>query len=271
MALPDCREATVHIFQTADGRWFERFVLPNTFFDNEIESPNDATRTIPAQVFYNRGECSVPSHPLEESPVLVSRNPAEVSTANIAAANVASTFFLAALVSGCWFLWKRSRSQLGANNNYHPHSDLPTLPRLSDLAGLVATSSDDDGEESEGDDEEEEPEFVSIQPPESDGIQSNSEPNSADRVPTYEEHYGTATAWPPKDMGGMYDPTRPEERNEFEDYLRILDQHGFSPSGNDVIKVLWGATPGGSKRYKAAVKRRDQFVRRLNYYRSEGA
>lgn len=267
MALPDCREASVRIFQTNEGKWFERFVLPNQYFDNEIVSPQHATRTPAPQVFYDRGLCSVPSQAQAEIPVLASTHTTDVTASNMVAANVASTFFLFALVAGGWWLYQRGKAQGGGiNPDYHPMSDLPRLPRLSELAGMAT-----DGDEDEGDDEEEEPEFIPIQPIESGRIQPNSEQNSDARVPTYEEHYGTATDWPPSDMGGLYDPRRPEERNEFEDYCRLLEKHGFAPGGNEIVLMLWGAKPGGNKRYKAAVHRRDQFVRRLAYYQSEGA
>lgn len=271
MPLPDCREASVRIFQTAEGKWFERFILPNQYFDNEISSPNSATRTPAPQVFYDRGLCSVPTEPRTEIAVSATPINAQVTEANMVAANVASTFFLLALVGAGWWLYRRGHGQTGGMRpDYHPMSDLPRLPRLSELAGM-ATDGDEDGDEAEGDDEEEPSEFVPIQPIESGRIQPNSERNSDDRIPTYEEHYGTATDWPPSDMGGLYDPRRPEERNEFEDYCRLLNKHGFSPGGNEIVLMLWGAKPGGNKRYQAAVHRRDQFVRRLAYYQSEGA
>jgi hypothetical protein len=75
--------------------------------------------------------------------------------------------------------------------------------------------------------------------------------------------------WPPKGMGPAYDPQQPEQPGEFDSYRRTIEADGLSPKGNDIIKALWGATPGRSAAYQAARDRRDAFAKRLNYYRYE--
>lgn len=62
-----------------------------------------------------------------------------------------------------------------------------------------------------------------------------------------------------------FDPTQPESGNEFNQF-RELVCGGLEAGGNEIISRLWGAKPGGSKRYLAARQRRDQFVARLIEY-----
>ena len=62
-----------------------------------------------------------------------------------------------------------------------------------------------------------------------------------------------------------FDPTQPESNDEFNQF-RELVCGGLEAGGNEIINKLWGAKPGGSKRYKAARERRDQFVARLSEY-----
>ncbi|PSN10653.1 hypothetical protein C7271_25685, partial [filamentous cyanobacterium CCP5] len=68
-----------------------------------------------------------------------------------------------------------------------------------------------------------------------------------------------------------YDATQPEAVGEFEAYRRAVDKDGLNPRGNDVIKVVWGLSPGRSAAYESARKRRDDFAKRLDYYRFEEA
>jgi hypothetical protein len=70
-------------------------------------------------------------------------------------------------------------------------------------------------------------------------------------------------------MGAPYDPIEPEQEGEFDTYRRALGKDGLNPKGNEVLKAVWGVTPGRSRAYQAARRRRDAFAKRLDYYRYE--
>jgi len=260
--LSDCREASVVIFQTNDGLWYERFILPDRYFDNQIDSPQHASTTPAPQVFYNRGECSIPQQKTE-SFALVSAPSMQVSASEpTIAQNVSSTLFLIAMVGGCVWLYLRGKNQPGGNADYHPMADLPQLPRLSELAGWGPDEDTPESNQTPGIRGEFDPEFEEN----SNEFEANSTSNST--IQTYEQFYGP---WPPPEPAPLYDPQEPEQQSEFDDYRRIIQKHGLNPRGNEIITLLWGAKPGNSTKYRAAVKRREQFVKRLDYYRREGA
>ena len=62
-----------------------------------------------------------------------------------------------------------------------------------------------------------------------------------------------------------FDPTQPETAEEFQQFQELVCS-GLEAGGNEIISRLWGAKPGGSKRYLAARARRDYFMARLSEY-----
>lgn len=62
-----------------------------------------------------------------------------------------------------------------------------------------------------------------------------------------------------------FDPHRPESEGEFSRFQQLVAS-GLEANGNEIIGRLWGAKPGGSRRYLAARERRDKFVARLSEY-----
>jgi hypothetical protein len=58
--MDDCRDATVSIYQTADGRFIETFSVGAQTFDNEIPSPAQASRTTAPKVMWDKGLCTIP-------------------------------------------------------------------------------------------------------------------------------------------------------------------------------------------------------------------
>lgn len=58
--MDDCRDATVSIYQTADGRFIEVFSVGAQTFENEIPSPAQASQTTAAKVMWDQGLCTIP-------------------------------------------------------------------------------------------------------------------------------------------------------------------------------------------------------------------
>lgn len=58
--MNDCRDASVSIYQTADGRFIETFSVGAQTFDNEIPSPTQASQAPPAKVMWDKGLCTMP-------------------------------------------------------------------------------------------------------------------------------------------------------------------------------------------------------------------
>ncbi len=58
--MDDCRDATVSIYQTADGRFIELFSVGAQTFENEIPSPAQASQTTAAKVMWDQGLCTIP-------------------------------------------------------------------------------------------------------------------------------------------------------------------------------------------------------------------
>jgi hypothetical protein len=76
--------------------------------------------------------------------------------------------------------------------------------------------------------------------------------------------------WPPKGMRYIFDPLTPEQDGEFESFRQHVEKEGLNPRGNDILKLVWGITGGKSTKYAAGKKRRDEFAKRMEYYRYEG-
>lgn len=276
--MPDCANSKQTRYTDGDGNVYEVFWLDGELiFENGIRNMESWTRTPPGWVLHDNGYCTWESEPpprpwlntepqqhINTESIKPQPTPPEVQASrtpqNTEAQGVASLFFLTAMIGGCVWLYLRSKKQDGQTDpDYHPMSDLPRLPRLSELAGRGADESIPESNQTHGILGEFDPEFD----PNSTEFDPNSTPAQA-----YEEFSG---AWPPTAPEPLYDPLQPEQQSEFDDYRRILQKHGLSPNGNEIIYLLWGAKPGNSSKYKAALRRRQQFSRRLDYYRSEGA
>ena len=64
-------------------------------------------------------------------------------------------------------------------------------------------------------------------------------------------------------LDGHFDPMQPEQQGEFTTYRRLVGLKELNPYGNDILKLLWGVSPGKSLAYRHARERRDEFARRL--------
>lgn len=64
-------------------------------------------------------------------------------------------------------------------------------------------------------------------------------------------------------LDGHFDPTQPEQQGEFTTYRRLVVLKKMNPRGNDILKLLWGVSPGRSLTYRHARERRNDFACRL--------
>lgn len=55
-----------------------------------------------------------------------------------------------------------------------------------------------------------------------------------------------------------FDPEKPVAPGEFAAFCALV-RGGLSPKGNDILKVIWGVSPGKSNAYKSAVQKRRRF------------
>jgi hypothetical protein len=255
-SLPSCRNATVDVFSTPDGKTWELFQIQGqTSFLNQIGSPEQASRTAPWAVMRDQGLCD-PG--LVKADQLITN--AELTTSVNPLQSNLETWQLNriqgdTLSGGEGFGWVAiialglvviTRGQSVMDQRSRRRIDAQVA---SDVQALVATGAT----------------------AETPGIPPEFAPEFAGNSP---EFAGNSTGippepWPPKDMGPAYDPMEPEQPGEFDAYRRAIETDGLNPKGNDIIKHLWGATPGRSEAYQKAKKRRDDFAKRLTYYRYE--
>lgn len=245
----DCSLATHEVTQRFDGKWFEYFKLPGQAWENEISGPNSATRTPASEVLANWGVCQK-AQPIQSTTLLPPPTPntSDVGTfagvimiASAAVVVVGSCVFGAILS----YRWKPAR----------------VLPSAS-LQVLAPSGNSSNG-------------IPEVEPTEFEGNSSEFEGNSQEALSANSLGIPDVSAdsqvWPPKSMGAPFDANEPEQPGEFETYRKYVDADGLNPRGNDIIKTLWGVTPGRSGTYEAARKRRDDFAKRLSYYRYEEA
>lgn len=62
---------------------------------------------------------------------------------------------------------------------------------------------------------------------------------------------------------GDFDAEGKEKADEFGTFMSLVLVEGYKPNGLPIIERMWKVQPGGSRRYKAAVERRDLFVSKL--------
>lgn len=244
-----CNGASQHIYQRPDGKWFEVFSLNGQAWENEISGPTGATRTPPEVVLKDWGVCQIAPNSNQES-LLLPDTPKDSDLGSLVGVLMLASSAVIVLGLCCF----------GAMLSYRwmPPRALPgrapvALPGGGNSSARIPS---EPGREFVGNSAEFEGNSDGVAPADSPGIPGG----SADSAP-----------WPPKTMGAPYSPTDPEQPGEFDTYRKHVDQDGLSPRGNDIIKAMWGVSPGRSAAYEAAKKRRDEFAKRLNYYRYEEA
>lgn len=253
--LPFCRDATVSVFSTPDGKTWELFQAGDQSFLNEIPGPNAASTTPPAHILRDKGLCNpapVAGDQLIGNAVLTaSPNPLEanlqqwqVARAQGATLSGGEGFGWVAVIALGLLAITRGQGLLDQRSRRRVDAQVAADVRIMQALGATA--------EKPGIPPEFAPEFA--------GNSTEFDRNSTGIPPE---------SWPPKTMGAAYDPLEPEQPGEFEAFRRAVEKDGLNPTGNDVIKLLWGATPGRSEAYQKARKRRDDFAKRLAYYRYE--
>lgn len=256
----DCNTARFTLSTDGDGRHWEHFWLGERYiFSNQIPNRQSFSTTRPGDIIADRGLCAW---------VAPSAAPVAATTATLPSGDGGAgglLLLLAILGSGAW-AWVTRQQTADHGDTYHPMADVPPLP----LPPGLATQ----GNSTHGIPRVEPLEFArnSIE------FERNSQEGHANSQTALDANslgipgvVADSQEWPPKSMGAPYDPLQPEQAGEFETYCKRLEEDGLAPRGNDVIRVVWGATPGRSAAYDAARRRRDAFAKRLDYYKFEGA
>ncbi|MBE9159730.1 hypothetical protein IQ265_23255 [Nodosilinea sp. LEGE 06152] len=260
----NCESAQVSLSTDEHGRNWEHFWLGQNYaFSNQIPNRQSFTTTNPGEVIYQRGLCQWSAQ--SSAPMTAQSAPAMAPGEGGA---MGLLLLVGIIVSGiyAWF----TEVKPDCSDDYHPMADVPPLPTTwlpgNSTHGIPTV------EPIEFERNSSEFEWNS----QSDNANSQSDNANSQNSPDANSHgipgvTADSQDWPPKTMGAPYDPLQPEQADEFETYCRHLEKDGLNPKGNDIIKTLWGVTPGRSAAYDAARKRRDTFAKRLEYYRYEGA
>ncbi len=301
-----CEAAQTSISADTQGRSWEHFWLGQNYqFSNQIPNQESWTRTDPGWVMNDNGYCQWQGQPPERmrevSPtgqaLAVVQNAPTPTQANAATGGMTDGGFgvlvlLAAAAAGVWY-WLQRGKQI--DPDYSPHSDLDlSLPSFSTTPRSEPDyiELDDDEELPEGyelvaeEDGDSHPKHLAAQGNQTHGIPSVEPLEFAWNSHEFDSNSqngqnanslgipglpADSNEWPPKTMGPPCDPLQPEQPDEFGIYRKHVDSDGLSPKGNDIIKAVWGVTPGRSAAYEAARRRRDEFAKRMDYYRFEGA
>lgn len=259
-----CENAQVTLSTDPQGRDWEHFWLGQVYqFSNQIPNRRSFTTTNPGHVIANRGLCVWQSHPPTADGLFTAAPSAMPSTAVPAMTTdtaggegaIGLLLVLGLAGSAVWAWFNKGKDDFA--DDYHPMSDSPGLPPAY-IDGPTQTQGHSPIETPN----EFEPEF--------DGHSSDFE-GSYEPSPTELPSELPSPTWPPKSMGAPYDPLQPEQAGEFASFRKAIENDGLSPKGNDVLRLLWGVTPGRSRAYLTARKRRDDFANRLDYYRYEEA
>ncbi|MGG6240919.1 hypothetical protein ACQ4N7_20040 [Nodosilinea sp. AN01ver1] len=288
----NCESAQITLSTDADGRSWEHFWLGrNYIFSNQIPDRQSFTTTNPGEVIYSRGLCQWSAPPAGQF-----NNQANAATGGMSDGGFGVLVLLAAAGAGVWYYLNRGKQ---TDPNYSPHADLDiSLPRLATTPTYEVEYIElEDGEElpdgyelveEDGDDR---PKHLVAQGNSTNGIPSVEPLEFARNSHEFEGNSQSGHAnsqngvdanslgipgvpadshdWPPKHAAAPCDPLQPEQEGEFDVYRKHVDQDGLNPKGNDIIKSVWGVTPGRSAAYEAARRRRDEFAKRLDYYRYE--
>ncbi len=267
--FPHCEDAAVTLSTDNQGRDWEHFWIGDQYkFSNQIPNRQSFSTTTPGWIIADRGLCGWAGEPPPRQPVAVTVAPTQPLNAAASDLNqqvgptggVGLLIVLGLIAAGVWAYYHRGGDDF--TDDYHPMADVPNYPPLY-------TQSDPSTQETQFDSRE-------TLPVRKDGAiygdhaGTNSTPVAEEDEPITTDGLSNGE-WPPKWMGAPFDPLQPEQPGEFDAYRQALEKDGLSPKGNDVLKVLWGVTGGKSKKYQNARKRRDEFAKRLDYYRYEGA
>jgi len=293
-----CESAQTSISGDNQGRSWEHFWLDQSYkFSNQIPNQESWTRTDPGWVLADNGYCRWQHTPPEKmrdfapdgQALAVVENAPLPTQSNVVNGGMSDGGFgvlvlLAAVAAGA--LWWVNRGKQ-PDPTYHPHADLDlSLPSMaySPRSVTIDYIELEDGEEvpegyelvteEEGDDHPKHlgPQGNSttgipeLQPLELAGIQPDS---PGIHIPAMVNSH--PTDWPPKSFTLQFDPTAPEQEGEFDTFRNAIDRSGLNPRGNDVMVLVWGVKPSRGERYKKTRRRRDEFAKRLDYYRYEEA
>lgn len=253
----NCESAQVSLSTDELGRHWEHFWLGQNYaFSNQIPNRQSFTTTNPGEVIYQRGLCQWTAQP--SAPIAAQTAP----TMAPGEGGAMGLLLLLGIIGSGVYAWY-TKVKPDWSDDYHPMADAPPMP----IAYLQGNST---------------PGIPSVEPLEFDGNSSEFDGNSQDDYANSQNDQSANSLgipgvaadshdWPPKHFGPICDPLQPEQEGEFDIYRKHVAQDGLNPKGNDIIKAIWGVTPGRSAAYEAARKRRDGFAKRLDYYRYEGA
>ncbi|MFQ4134775.1 hypothetical protein PGN35_000475 [Nodosilinea sp. PGN35] len=252
----NCESAQVSLSTDEHGRHWEHFWLGQNYaFSNQIPNRQSFTTTNPGEVIYQRSLCQWSAQPA--APIAAQSAPGDGGAAGL--------LLLAGIIGSGIYAWMTRRDG-DSDSDYHPMADVPPLPPPP---GLEAQGNSTHGiptvellefawnsHEFEGNSQSDD---------------ANSQNGQAANSPGIPGVTADSQDWPPKHVGPIFDPLQPEGAGEFDIYRKHVEQDGLNPRGNDIIKAIWGVTPGRSAAYASARKRRDAFAKRLDYYRYEEA
>lgn len=258
----DCDLYQHHLYKsnTWPYHWWELATDPqgNIVWQQQIRGQQWASSTEAVQTqLSNLGLCTLPTTPVETQPQpTAATTPTPSPTAIGGATDGGGIGLLLVLGLGASAVWAWfNKGKDDHADDYHPMIDVPLLPPVYTEVPVPAQGNS------------------------TSGIQGNStlefartfrefEPNSTLGPGEFDSN-SPPEDWPPKTMGAPFDPMQPEQPGEFEAYRRAVEQDGLSPKGNDILKQMWGIVPGKSQAYSCARSRRDEFAKRLHYYRYE--
>lgn len=261
---PHCETARLTLSSDSEGRDWEHFWLDQRYqFSNQIPDLRSFTNTHPGLVIADRGLCvwqyASPALPEQAISGTAANLPPATQAAAVpptggdGAIGLLLVLGLAGSAVWAWF----NKGQGDHTDGYHPMADCPGLPPAYTHTPLA----------SQGHSTDRTPEELPDELPGHSGDFEGSSEGATDELPNELPQ----SDWPPKTMGAPYDALLPEQPGEFERYRRAIEADGLNSRGNDILKVVWGVTPGRSRAYQAARKRRDEFAKRLDYYRYEAS
>ena len=271
----NCEDGRITLSQDNQGRSWEHFWTGNRYhFSNQIPNLQSYTTTTPGWPLADRGYCEWAGTPPPKIPATVdgATPPADETVPNSPQPVVAATpdagmasegaggLMILALLGAGICQWAAKRR--GASSGYDPHADLDlTLPPLGNFAAKQTHGIR--GVEGDG--------FAFVSP----GFASNSHVHQTEREngpnlgnPGVAAVSQSEKEWP--EIPLQFDPLQPEQGDEFEMFRYLVEKDGLAAKGVDIIKQMWGCSPGRSRAYAEARKRRDEFAKRLEYYRYDG-